>query len=171
MPTKVLCNVEDHRLFDNGIKVEDVTSVQLPTIAHPTTTVKSAGMVMDIDVPNMYHFDAMEFAINHNNGVNCHYLSSPGKHSIEFRIARMLYNVGLAETENELTKVRALVFRKSTEKGSIETENPYGSTEKYSIIRYEEEIDGEVRTLIDAAAGKIVINGRDYSSELASLLD
>lgn len=171
MPTMVLCNVEDHRLIDNGNKVEDVSSMQLPTIEHPTTTVKSAGMVMDVDVPNIYHYNAMEFAVNHNNGVNCHRLSNPGKHTIEARVARQNYNVGLGETGLELMKVRIIGIHKSTEKGSIETDNPYGSTDKYSILRYEEEYDGEVRTLIDSMAGIIRINGVDYSSQLASLLD
>ena len=60
---------------------------------------------------------------------------------------------------------------KSSEKGSIETDNPYGSTEKYSVLRYEEEIDGEVVTLIDSTANIIRINGVDYSNELSSLLD
>ena len=65
----------------------------------------------------------------------------------------------------------SLGAHKSSEKGSIETGNPYGSTEKYSVLRYEEEIDGEIVTLIDSTAGIIRINGVDYSSKLSSLLD
>lgn len=171
MPKNVRCNVEDHRLLDNGQKVEDVTKFTPPTIEHPTTTVKSAGMVMDVDIPNIYHFNAMEFAISHNNGTNCNLLGNPGLHQIEGRIARQNYNVALGEVELELIKIRVLGAHKSTEKGEIETDNPYGSTEKYSVLRYEEEVDGEIQTLIDSTAGIIRINGKDYSSELASLLD
>ena len=102
MPKNVRCNVEDHRLLDNGQKVEDVTKFTPPTIEHPTTTVKSAGMVMDVDIPNIYHFNAMEFAISHNNGTNCNLLGNPGLHQIEGRIARQNYNVALGEVELEL---------------------------------------------------------------------
>ena len=43
MIKNVRCNVEDHRLLDNGNMVEDVTSFTPPNVEHPTTTVKSAG--------------------------------------------------------------------------------------------------------------------------------
>lgn len=171
MPKNVRCNVEDHRLIDNGRKCEDITSFTPPTIEHPTTSVKAAGMVMDVDIPNIYHFNAMEFEIAHNNGTNCAGLATPGLHEIEGRIARQNYITALGEVGLELVKIRVRGAHKSTEKGSIETDNPYGSTEKYSVLRYEEEIGGEVTTLIDSMAGIIRINGVDYSSRLSSLLD
>ncbi len=167
----VRLNVEDHRLLDGTKMVEDVTTIGLPTIEHPTSSVKAAGMVMDVDIPNIYHYNAMEFEISHNNGRNCHLLSKPGLHSIEARVARDVYSVKKGETDLELVKVRVKGAHKSTEKGDIEAGNPYGSTEKYSVIRYEEEIDGEIVTLIDAMAGIIRINGKDYSSKLTSMLD
>lgn len=171
MPKNVRCNVEDHRLLDNSKKVEDVTTIGLPTIEHPTTSVKSAGMVMDVDIPNIYHYNAMELEVSHNNGNNCSGLSDPGLHSIEARIARQNYNTTLGRVDLEVVKVRVIGAHKSTEKGDIETDNPYGSTEKYSILRYEEEIDGEIVTLIDSMAGIIRINGVEYGSQLSSLLD
>lgn len=171
MPKNVRCNVEDHRLIDNGRKVEDITSFTPPTIEHPTTEVKAAGMVMDVDFPNIYHFNSMEFEVAHNNGTNCSHLSDPGLHEIECRIARQNYITALGEVDLELVKIRVRGAHKSTEKGSIETDNPYGSTEKYSVLRYEEEIDGEVVTLIDSTANIIRINGVDYANRLSSLLD
>lgn len=171
MPKNVHCNVEDHRLIDNGRKVEDVTSFTPPNLEHPTIEVKSAGMVADVDMPNQYHYNAMEYSIAHNNGNNCSHLSDLGVHNIEGRIARQNYNVALGEIELELIKIRVRGVHKSTEKGDIESGNPYGSTDKFSVLRYEEEIDGEVVTLIDATSGIIRINGVDYSSTLTSLLD
>lgn len=171
MPNFVRLNVEDHRLLDGLKMVEDVTTVGLPTIEHPTSSVKAAGMVMDVDIPNMYHFNAMEFEVSHNNGTNCALLAQPGNHSLEFRVARDIYDSNAGETDLELVKVRVRGAHKSTEKGDIETGNPYGSTEKYSVLRYEEEIRGVVTTLIDSMAGIIRINGKDYSSKLKSLLE
>ena len=171
MPSKVYNNVADHRMLDNQRVVEDVTSVSLPTIEHPTISISSAGMAMDVDMPNMTHMNAMEFGISHNNGVNCAQLASPGKHSLEFRVARQRYNVPLGEIEHESVKFRIIGVHKSTEKGNIETGNPFGSTDKYSVLRYEEEIDGEVTTLIDAMAGIIKFNGEDYTNQVESLLN
>lgn len=171
MPSKVYNNVEGHRVINNGRVAEDVTSVSLPTIEHPTSTISSSGMAMDVDMPNTTHLNAMEFSVSHNNGVNCKYLAAPGKHSIETRVVRQRYSVAAGEIEHESVKFRITGVHKATEKGSIETGNPYGSTDKYSVLRYEEEVNGEVTTLVDAMAGVIKFNGVDYTNQIENLLN
>lgn len=168
--THVKCNVENHRLIDGKRTVEDVTQVTPPTIEHPTTEINAAGMIMKVDMPLVTHFNAMELEIAHNNGVNCNHLADPGIHNIEFRVARQDYKVAKGQVNYEGFKIRARCVHKSTQKGSIETGNPYGSTEKYSILRYEEEFNGEIVTLIDSTAGIIRINGVDYGRDVESLL-
>lgn len=170
MPQKVYNNVEGHRVYDNGRVAEDVTSVSLPTISHPSTSISASGMAMDVEMPNSTHLEAMEFGINHNNGVNCKYLADPNKHFIETRVVRQRYNVAAGEIEHESVKFRVTCVHKSTEKGSIEMGNPYGSTEKFSVLRYEEEVDGEIITIVDAMAGMIKYNGKDYTDAVESLL-
>lgn len=130
MPKRVYNNVEGHRVLDGGSVCEDVTSITLPTVEHPTTTISASGMAMDVDMPNTTHLNAMELSIAHNNGVNCRYLATPGKHNIEMRVVRQRYNVAGVEIEHESLKVRATCVHKSTDKGTIETGNPYGSTGK-----------------------------------------
>lgn len=170
MPSKVYNNVEGHRVINNGRVTEDVTSVSLPTIEHPTSTISSAGMAMDVDMPNTTHLNAMEFGVSHNNGVNCKLLAVPGKHTIETRIVRQRYSVTNGVIEHESVKFRIVGVHKSTEKGNIETGNPFGSTDKYSVLRYEEEINGEITTVIDAMAGVIKFNGVDYTSTIENML-
>lgn len=171
MPKYVRCNVEDQRVLDGNVKCEDVTKIGLPTIEHPTTAVKSSGMIMDVDMPNIYRFNAMELAIFHNNGHNCKRLAQLGTHNIECRAARQNYVTTKGVVELEVIKVRCKCIHKSTEKGEVEADNPYGSTEKYSIIRYEEEMNGEVWTLIDSTTGQIIIDGVDYTDRIPNLLD
>ena len=170
MPKKVYCNVVKHRLLDNDREVEDVTKVGLPTIAHPTTTVKSSGMVADVDMPDTTHLNAMDFTVYHNNGVNCRYLSDPGKHFFDFRAARQQYAVKEGELGAEAFKVRVTCVHVESQKGDVETGNPLGYTEKYSILRYEEEQNGKVVTVIDAMAGIIKYNGKSYTSDVDNLL-
>lgn len=169
MPSKVYNNVEDHRLIDGNSVVEDVTKVGLPTIKHDTTTISAAGMAMDVDMPNATHLSSMEYNITHNNGVNCKLLGTPGRHEQEFRTVRQRYNVAAGAIEHESVKYRLVGVHVSTEKGDIETGSPYGSTEKYSCLRYEEEINGEVVTIIDAA-GVIKYNGKTYTDEVQNML-
>jgi len=172
MLQKVHTNVVGHRLIDNGQVVEDVTSVTLPNIEHPTTEISGiSGMAVDVEMPNAAHLNAMEFSVAHNNGMNCRYLATPGKHTMEVRIARQNYNVAQADMEYQSVKYRVTGVHKSTEKGTVETNNPLGSTEKYSVLRYEEEVDGEIVTLIDAMAGIIRYNGVSYTDQIDAMLN
>ena len=170
MPQKVYNNVEGHRIIDNDRVAEDVTKIGLPTIKHPTTTISASGMAMDVDMPNTTHLDSMTFSITHNNGVNCNHLADPGKHTIEARTVRQRYNVALGEIEHESVKFRIIGVHTQSEKGDIETGNPYGTTEQYSVLRYEEEVNGEIITIADAMAGLIRYNGIDCTDVIENLL-
>lgn len=170
MPQRVYNNVEGHRLIDNKRTCEDVTKIGLPTIKHPTTTISASGMAVDVDMPNTTHLEAMDFTVTHNNGVNCQYLAIPGKHSIEARTVRQRYNVSKGEIEHESVKYRVTGVHTETQKGDIETGSPYGSTEKYSVLRYEEEIDGVLWIVVDATAGILRWNGVDYTDPVEKML-
>ena len=151
MPSKVYCNVQDHRLIDGKDVIEDVTKVGLPTFKHKTTTIDVAGMAMAVDIPDTTHLEASDFTMYHNNGVNSKKLAVPGKHTIEFRTARQRYGVAQGEIVHESVKFRLTGAHAETSKGDIESGSPYGSTDKYSLLRYEEEVNGEVITVIDLA--------------------
>lgn len=171
MPKKVYNNVEDHRLLDNGRVTEDITSVSLPDIEHPTVDIDAAGMAGAVSMPNQVKINNMELSIAHNNGVNCPRLADPGKHTIEFRIARQRYNVPKGEIEHESVKYRFTGVHKSSSDGTVESGNPIGSTEKFTVLRYEKIVDGTTVTLVDKMTGTIKINGKDLSSEVQNLLN
>lgn len=171
MPKKVYNNVVDHRLLDNGAVVEDVTSVALPTIEHPTTTIKSTGMVGDVDMPNMSRVNAMELTINHNKGINSQLLTAPGKHNIELRLARQVYDTPRGEITPESVKYRFIAVHKKTDKGSVENDNPMSTTDTFSVLRLEEIVGGNTTVLIDVMSGILQFNGKDYASEIENLLN
>lgn len=171
MPKNVYNNVEGHRVIDNGTVCEDITSVTLPTLSHPTSSISAAGMAADVDMPNTTRLEAMEFTVAHNNGTGCTALADPGKHSIEVRVVRQKYSVSSGEIEHESVKFRVSGIHKSTEKGNIETNNPYGSTDKYSVTRFEEIVDGKTTVLVDAMAGILKFNGKSYTDPVESLLN
>lgn len=88
------------------------------------------------------HFHSQQHPNKRKNRGTASFQRCP-KHSLEARVVRQRYNVQAGAIEHEQVKFRATVLRKSTEKGTIETGNPYGSTEKFSVLRYEEIVDGE----------------------------
>lgn len=163
-------NVVDHLLINDGKETEDITSVVLPSLEHPTTTIESNGIAMAMDVPDMTRFSASEFSVAHNNGTNCQYLGTPGVHNIEFRAVREKYTTSKTKIEHELVKYRLAGMHKSTEKGTIENGNPWGSTDKFSLTRYEEIVDGKQTMLVDGPNNIVKINGKDYADDIQKLL-
>lgn len=171
MPSKVYINIEDHRVIDNGRTVEDVTKIGLPTVEHSTTQLQNiSGMSMDIDMPDLTHINAMDFTLYHNNGNNCKYLCQPGKHTIEVRAARQGFNTAKGVIEHKSVKYRIVGVHVSTDKGDLEKGSPYGSTEKYSVLRFEEIVEGKTTTLVDAMAGVIRYNGVSYNDVVQNML-
>lgn len=171
MPKFVKINVEDHRLIDNDKVAEDITSVVLPNLENPTTPVNNvSGMAMDVDMPNPTHYNASEFSVAHNNGENCDELGKPGKHVMEFRTVRQKFTTSQMDIGHESVKYRLTGVHKSTEKGTIETGNPWGSTDKYSLLRYEEIVDGK-RTILVDATGSIEHNGKSYTDDINNMLN
>lgn len=163
-------NVVDHLLTDNDVEVEDITSVVLPVLEHPTTAIETNGVALAMDVPDMTRFNAAEYSIAHNNGTNCKSLSTPGLHKNEFRTVRQKYTTSDTSIGYESVKYRLTGMHKSTEKGTIETGNPWGSTDKYSLVRYEEIVDGTQTMLVDGPNNIIKINGKDYAGDVQKLL-
>lgn len=175
MPQRVYNNIEGQKILDTvrGVQriVEDVTKIGLPNIKRVITELKNiAGMAMDVNMPTL-HLEAMEFTLTHNNGVNCRYLSMPEKHQVEVRTVRQRYTNASGEIEHESVKWRITGVYTESEKGDIENGSPYGSTEKYSVLRFEEEIDGEVTIVIDAMSGIIRYNGVEYTDVIESMLN
>lgn len=170
MPARVYCNVQDHRLIDGKKTVEDVTKVGLPEFKSKTITVDAAGMIMSVDMPDKTHYEAAEYTVYHNNGINGSALELPGKHVQEFRTVRQRYDVAKGEIKHESVKFRLTGVMSSIQKGDIETGSPYGSTVKYALLRYEEEMNGKVLVTIDAMAGKITFNGKEYTDDVQNLL-
>lgn len=170
MPKKVYVNVADYKLMDGKRECEDVTSVTLPTVSHPTVSIDAAGMAGAIDMPNQAKLEAMEFSINHNNGTNCNRLTDPDQHSFEFRVARQRYTVDKGNLGIEGAKFRIIGVHKSTEHGTVEAGNPYGSTERYSVLRFERILNGETDTIVDVMKGVLKFNGKDCVSDVQSVL-
>ena len=172
MPKMIKINVEDQRLIDNNRACEDITQVVLPSFEHPTTAVENvSGMAMNLDVPNPSRFNAAELSVAHNNGVNTEFLAMPGKHNIEFRMARQVFNTSKTDINHEGVKYRGIFLFKSVEKGTIETGNPWGSTVKYGVVRYEEIVNGKQTFLVDATGNKLVVNGKSYTDDISNLLN
>lgn len=168
---KIYNNVQDQRVINNGAVCEDVTSVELPDLSHPTTTFETSGMAGAVDFPDMSRMDAASFSISHNNGVNCGGLETPEKHEIEVRLAVQVWNNATNKYDLESAKYRLTGMHTKHSYGTAERGNPHGSTDDFSLTRLEKEVDGRRVTLVDFLTGQMIVNGADYGSKLLNMLD
>lgn len=168
--THVQSNVIRYLVYFDGKLVEDVTSYTPPARRYKTTSIQSAGMSGDVNAANQANIEAMESTLAHNNGVNTHLLLTPGIHTLEVRTVRQKYNVAKSRMEHERITWRDRVQHISRDPGSIEANNPYGNTDKFSVVRHEEIINGKQTRLDDIPNGKLVTNGVSATDEIDNLL-
>ena len=159
MNKQVHNKVIDHRLFDGSTQVEDVTSVDTPEIEFTNDEVDIPGATAKINVVMAYQVGAMTVTINHNNGNGCDGLATPDLHKIELRMARQVINTSSGTSTPKSTMVRFTGTPMKVSRGSVERGNP------------REEENGKEIILIDALAGILRINGKDYASEINKILD
>lgn len=164
-------NVERFKLFDNGREVEDVVKVDTPEIKHKSSTIGSAGMVMELNAPTQSRYEASDFTVTHNNGTNCRYLNDPGQHQLELRVARQRYNVATGKFEYSSVFFRITGIYMTHKDNSVELDNPYGSTVTFSVLAYEKLIDGQTVEKIDTRTGVVEQNGVSLTDEINVLLD
>ena len=158
-------------LFDGGTQVEDVTSVDTPDIEFISDEIDVPGATAKINIVTPYQVGAMTVTINHNNGNGCDGLNAPETHKIELRMARQVISTTTGDSTPKSTKVRFTGTPMNIKRGSVERGNPRGQSVEYSVQRYEEEENGKTVILIDALAGILQINGKDYASEINRILD
>lgn len=171
MNKQVHNKVIDHRLFDGSTQVEDVTSVDTPEIEFVNDEVDIPGATAKINIVMSYQVGALTVTINHNNGNGCDGLATPDLHKIELRMARQVINTASGTSTPKSTKVRFTGTPMKVSRGSVERGNPRGASVQYSVQRYEEEENGKEIICIDALAGILRINGKDYASDINKILD
>lgn len=171
MNKQVHNKVVDSRIFDGSTLVEDVTSVDTPDIEFVNDEIDIPGATSKLNIISPYQVGAMTLTVNHNNGNGCDSLNTPETHKLEMRVARQVITTATGETSYESFKIRAWGTPMSVSRGSVERGNPMGSSVKFSLMRYEEERMGKTTILIDALAGKLEINGKDYASQINRMLD
>lgn len=171
MAKKIVNIIADYKLKDNKRECEDVTSVVLPTIEHPTTDIDVAGVPGAINLPDQTRVNSMEISIAHNNGNNCDRLADGGTHTLDFRVARSVYTVSKGEQDYDNVKYIVKCLHKATEKGTVETGNPLGSTDRFEVLRMEEIINGKTVSVIDKTADTVNINGTDLRQKIRNILN
>lgn len=162
-------NVERFRVVANGQEVEDVTSISLPTLEHPTTSVSTSGMAGELSIPDAAFINSMTLSITHNKGRNSEQLQA-SRASIIVSLARQKYDSAGQQMGFVNITYKCIGLHVKTDEGKAETKNPLSVTDDFSLTRYEEKVEGQERVLIDIPAGIIRINGQEFTSDVEKAL-
>lgn len=169
--TAIYNNVVRSRVMDNGTEVEDVTSITLPSIEHPTTEISTNGMAGAMSLPDSAFINSMTMSIAHNNGKGASALCKPGRHAIIINVARQKYDTAGQEIGFKNVTYKMIVLHTKSDKGKVETKNPLGTTDDFSVTRYEEIVEGTTTILIDVPGGIVQFDGEDYTSQVEAALN
>lgn len=168
--TYTYANVERFRLTVNGTEIEDVTSITLPDVEHPTTAISTAGMAGELELPDTAFVNAMTFSVTHNKGKGAEALLA-SRATIIVSIARMRYDTAGQEVGYVNTTYKLIGMHKKTTEGRVETKNPLSVTDDFSISRFEERVEGKERVFIDVTSGTVREAGENRTSAVESALN
>lgn len=159
-----------HKLYDDGVEIDDNVSCQLPSIETATSEIKGAGILGTIDMPVMGQINSMVFTINMRSvNKNSSKLAKPGLHNLELRFARDVQQAN-GQMVPEGTKIYITGINKRYDPGKVEPPTTMDGSCEFEVLRYRQVIAGEETLLIDKRNYIYKVNGVDYTSQIRALL-
>jgi len=159
-----------HKLFDDGVEVDDNVSVQLPSIEVQTGEIKGAGILGTIDMPVTGQIGSMTLTINMRSvNKNSSRLARPGIHNLELRFARDV-NTADGQIIPAGTKIFISGLNKKFDPGKVEPPTTMDGSADFEVIRYRQVIEGVETLLIDKRNYIYKIDGVDYMQQVRQTL-
>lgn len=159
-----------HKVFEDGVEVDDNVSVQLPSIEFGTTEIKGAGVLGSFDMPSTGQLNAMTYSMSqrsiNKNSIN---LSRPGQHNNELRFVKDA-RTSDGQQIPEGTKIFFTGLFKKFDPGKVEEKATMDGSIEYEVIRYRIVINGVEVLLIDKINYIYKVNGIDYMESVRAAL-
>lgn len=152
--------------FDGKLVARDA-GLTLPEVAPMTATLQMMG---EVEIPIWQLIQNLQASIS-KVGVDilAKTMIGPDLKPIEFRWVQMVQKLDGSSAE---VGCKAFMngFPASIPGYGIEVGSPSENDHPFNLIRYRLVIDGQEIVLIDRIAGKVVINGKDYTKNMNSML-
>lgn len=152
-------------------KLLDTTNLQLPSIENATETLSGAGILGEIDFPNMYKPGAMSFAINQRLDTrDAVSLFAPREHNFEVRWVTDKFDSKNTVIGVDSHKVVMKGLPKKYDPGKIESGAASDGSNEFEIYYYKKVINGETLIEIDKLHYGLKVMGKDYSKNISNIL-
>lgn len=149
--------------------LEDLTSVQLPSVENGSDTLSGSGLMGPIDMPSMFNVAAMSCDLNfrHINAGSTK-LMSPGEKTLIFKWAVDKFEKGVNDFVVNTATVKGNM--KKTDFGKIESQAKADGAMSFEITYYKLVLNNVVVLELDKLNQIYVVNGVDYMEKLRSAL-
>lgn len=153
--------------YFRGKLVARDANITLPEVAPMTATLKMMG---EVEIPIWQLIQNMQASIS-KIGIDTlsQTMIGPDLTPIEFRWVQMVQRLDGTAAE---VGCKAFMngFPASIPGYGVEVGSPSENDHPFNLMRYRLVIDGQETVLIDRTAGKVVINGKDYTRNMNSML-
>lgn len=163
-------NVIAHKLFADGIEIDDNVSCQLPSIETQTSEIKGAGILGSIDMPATGQFNSMVFTINSRSiNAKSSNLAKPGVQNLELRFVKDVLAAN-GQMVPQGAKIFIAGINKKYDPGKVESPAAMDGSIEFEVLRYRQIIDGVEMLLIDKRNYVYKVNGVDYLQQVRANL-
>ena len=168
--TKVNDLLPEVKVDGKYVTIEDVTKFTLPNIQFGDGAMTGAGLLGEINIPDLYNISAVEHSISSRSLRNI--TKSLGPAGAEFRLAWAMENLSAAGSLGIFDSYLATVKGRAKEipGPDVEKGSELAPTITYSDWYYKLTRNGETIVEIDMINGIININGTDYAAPLRAAL-
>ncbi|KNF08555.1 phage tail tube protein FII [Gottschalkia purinilytica] len=151
------------------VKIDDTTSVQLPSIEMLTDTIKGAGIMGEIDYPTFFQPGSMSLEINIRvSGEKLGLLASA--QSIEVRWITDVFDTNDIKVGVDSHKAFMKCTPKKLEEGKLEPGSPQDGSFEYEVFTYKRITNGKEILNIDKFNNIFAINGKNVMQDVQAFL-
>ncbi len=162
--------LKDFRMFDASNMFLDVVDVTPPEIENATATASGPGVLGELEIPILGAVGNLAVTINFHSINRQQAGLMTGAKQLEFRGVEQIYDAAIGEFKEVASRYVMKTLPKKLSPGTLNKNNPNGSSFEGNLSYYKIEHDGEVITEIDKFANICIIDGEDLMAETKAML-
>lgn len=160
--------LNDYNLYNEAEKLVGVEAeCELPNFESITTKISGAGILGEVESPNVGHFGSMKLPIAFRTvSKESGKLLEPRSHTLTLRADQGSYDVSKGQIGHQKLKVVVRGRPVKYEPGKLKSGEPTGTKVELELYYIKIECTGETLVELDKFNSIFVVNGVDYLAEV-----
>jgi uncharacterized protein len=160
--------LNDYNLYNEADKLVGVDAeCELPGFESLTTKISGAGILGEVESPNVGHFGSMKLPITFRTvSADSGKLLEPKSHTITLRADQGSYDVSKGVIGHQKLKVVVRGIPVKYEPGKLKAGETTGTKVELELYYIKIECEGKILVELDKFNSIFVVNGTDYLSDV-----